>query len=91
MCVCVCVCVKDSKCRRVQTGSHSLVSVKVNECSSILSRLEINHCDIWFIKFGVDYKQTTLALGNTVGRISLWDLTVDEPSKLKYYIYSLFL
>ena len=47
-------------------------------------RLEVSHCDIWFIRFCLDYRHEMLILGNQVGKILVWDLTVDEPNKLKY-------
>ncbi|XP_064404709.1 polycomb protein EED-like [Halichondria panicea] len=55
---------------------------------TVLHRLEINHCDIWFIRFAVDYRQKLLALGTTNGKIALWDLTVDEPSKMRSHTLS---
>ena len=47
-------------------------------------RLEVSHCDIWFIRFCVDYKHELLILGNQVGKVFVWDLTVDEPNKLRW-------
>ena len=49
-----------------------------------LFRVEVNHCDIWFIRFCVDYHNELLALGNTAGKIFIWDLKSDETTKLKY-------
>ena len=46
-------------------------------------RLEVNHCDIWFIRFCVDYRNELLALGNTAGKIFIWDLKSDEATRIK--------
>lgn len=49
---------------------------------TILHKLDVLHCDIWFIRFCLDYQQELLILGNTTGRIFVWDLTTDDPIKL---------
>ena len=49
----------------------------------VFFRFEIAHCDIWFIRFCVDFKHELLALGNTAGKLSYWELTADDPSKMK--------
>eukprot|EP00794_Sanderia_malayensis_P000156 gene156-768_t len=50
---------------------------------SILHKFEFCQCDIWFIKFALDYNQKFLAVGNQTGKISMWDLDVDQPSNAK--------
>ena len=49
----------------------------------MIRRLDVLHCDIWFIRFCLDYQQELLILGNTTGRIFVWDLTTDDPIKLR--------
>lgn len=49
----------------------------------VLHKFDITQCDIWFVKFAVDYHQTILALGNQVGKIYLYDLEGEHPSNSK--------
>lgn len=49
----------------------------------ILHKFDITQCDIWFMRFAVDYQQTILALGNQVGKIYLYDLEYEHPSLSK--------
>ncbi|CAG8755023.1 14857_t:CDS:1, partial [Dentiscutata heterogama] len=51
----------------------------------IICEFEFDHCDIWFLRFGVspDYQQ--LATGNQIGQIYLWDLQ-DIPLLIDKYI-----
>ena len=51
--------------------------------SILFHRLEVSHCDIWFIRFCVDYHHELLALGNTAGKIFIWDLTSDESTRIR--------
>jgi len=53
-----------------------------------LHKFDITLCDIWFMRFAVDYNQTLLALGNQVGKIYLYDLEVDHPADTKATILS---
>ena len=56
-------------------------------CCCYCFRFEIAHCDIWFIRFCVDFKHELLALGNTAGKLSYWELTADDPSKMKSVVF----
>ena len=47
------------------------------------ARLEVTHCDIWYIRFCLDYEQSLLVLGNQVGKVFVWDMMVEDPAKLK--------
>lgn len=51
-------------------------------------RFEVAHCDIWYIRFCLDYNCDTLILGNQVGKIYMWDLTGDDPSRGKPHLLS---
>jgi len=64
-------------------GEHTATSTP-----TVLHKLEVSHCDIWFIRFCVDYKHELLILGNQVGKVFVWDLTVDEPNKLRPHTLS---
>ncbi|XP_003490784.1 polycomb protein EED-like [Bombus vosnesenskii] len=53
--------------------------------ATVLHRFEFKECDIWFIRFSMDFCQRTIALGNQVGRTYVWDLEVDEPGQARCY------
>ncbi|PAA66943.1 hypothetical protein BOX15_Mlig028922g1, partial [Macrostomum lignano] len=44
---------------------------------SILYQFEVKNCDIWFIKFDLHLPTKRLALGNSIGKVQLFDL--DAP------------
>lgn len=54
----------------------------------VLHRLEVTNCDIWYIRFCLDYEQSLLVLGNQVGKVFVWDMMVEDPTKLKPLILS---
>ena len=51
--------------------------------STIIHKLDIKDCEIWFVRFCLDPSERLLALGNQSGKIYLWDLDVEEPSSIK--------
>lgn len=55
---------------------------------SVITRLEIKDCDIWFIRFALDFWKETLALGNKSGKTYLYDLKVAEPSQIRASVLS---
>lgn len=61
--------------------------IKVGESKvTILHKLDYKDCEIWFVRFSMDAKQTMLALGNQVGKTYLWDLDVDDPAHIRYSV-----
>ncbi|XP_052827283.1 polycomb protein EED-like isoform X1 [Octopus bimaculoides] len=48
--------------------------------TTILHRFEYRECDIWYMRFSMDYWQKVMALGNQVGRLFVWDMDVDDPT-----------
>ncbi|RIB13866.1 WD40-repeat-containing domain protein [Gigaspora rosea] len=58
---------------------------KQSSSYDIICEFEFDHCDIWFLRFGIspDYQQ--LATGNQIGQIYLWNLQ-DIPLFIDKYI-----
>ncbi|KAK3774585.1 hypothetical protein RRG08_035015 [Elysia crispata] len=50
----------------------------------VLHRFEYRECEIWYMRFSVDYNQQILALGNQVGHIFVWDLEMEDPTQTKF-------
>ncbi|XP_071955021.1 polycomb protein eed-A-like [Antedon mediterranea] len=55
-----------------------------NKQVTMLHKLEYANCDIWFMRFSMDYFQKILAQGNQIGKTYVWDLDVDDPSQAKF-------
>eukprot|EP00063_Salmo_salar_P033091 XP_014007926.1 PREDICTED: polycomb protein eed [Salmo salar] len=64
--------------------------IKPNESNvTILGRFDYSQCDIWYMRFSMDFWQKMLALGNQVGKLYVWDLEVEDPHKAKCTILTL--
>ncbi|XP_074774413.1 polycomb protein EED isoform X8 [Athene noctua] len=50
---------------------------------TILGRFDYSQCDIWYMRFSMDFWQKMLALGNQVGKLYVWDLEIEDPHKAK--------
>ena len=51
--------------------------------STIIHKLDVRDCEIWFMRFSLDWAERQLALGNQVGRVYVWDLGVEDPAQLR--------
>ncbi|XP_064606882.1 polycomb protein EED-like [Liolophura sinensis] len=56
------------------------VKISDNEVT-ILHRFDYKECDIWYMRFSLDYWQKVMALGNQVGRVYVWDIDDDDPTQ----------
>ena len=48
----------------------------------VLHEYALADCELWFIKFSMDFASKLLALGNRRGRVWVWDATVSPPALL---------
>ncbi|XP_065908339.1 polycomb protein eed-like isoform X2 [Dysidea avara] len=51
-----------------------------------LRSLEVQLCEIWFMKMCLNERLGLLALGNQIGKVTLWDMTIDDPIKSKHIV-----
>jgi len=51
--------------------------------STIIHKLDVKDCEIWFMRFSLDPSERLLALGNQTGKTLVWDLDVEEPSSIR--------
>ncbi|XP_058057476.1 polycomb protein EED [Anopheles bellator] len=59
-------------------GKLDDTEMKNNE-TTVINTLSYKECEIWFIRFSLDYWQKYLALGNQTGRTYIWELDTDDP------------
>nr|CAB3240897.1 polycomb protein eed-like [Phallusia mammillata] len=52
---------------------------------TVLSRLDFQHCDIWYMRFAIDYWHKFLAVGNQYGKTFVWELDQLDPVKSKCF------
>jgi len=55
---------------------------------TIIHKLDIKDCDIWFIRFSMDHGGKWMALGNRTGKIYVYDLDVEQPTDIRYTVLS---
>lgn len=64
-------------------ANTSVSGGKGDDSVSVLHRFEYRECEIWYMRFCLDYQHKMMALGNQVGRIFVWDLDVDDPAQTR--------
>jgi len=51
--------------------------------TSVIQKLDYKDCEIWFVRFCLDHSEKLLAMGNMKGKIYVWDLEVEDPTRIK--------
>lgn len=51
--------------------------------ASILHRFEYKDCEIWFIRFALDYYCRHMALGTQTGKVFLWKIDIPDPTLIR--------
>jgi polycomb protein EED len=46
--------------------------------AELMAEYRVHDCNIWFVKFGFDFAQRIMAMGDKTGAVYVWDLD-DEP------------
>ncbi|XP_072019248.1 polycomb protein EED-like [Amphiura filiformis] len=71
-------------CWKPGTISQPIDKLKPGDTTvTVIHKFEYLQCDIWFMRFSIDYSKKVLALGNQVGKVFVWDLDVDDPTKAR--------
>ena len=51
--------------------------------TSVILELDYKDCNFWFVRFCLDHSEKLLAMGNMKGKIYVWDLEVEDPTRIK--------
>lgn len=61
---------------------------RTNKNVSILYTFEFKECDIWYVRFALDYTQRVLAVGTATGKLYVWNLDSNSPNDIKQTVLS---
>ncbi|RZF48096.1 hypothetical protein LSTR_LSTR002162 [Laodelphax striatellus] len=68
-------------------GDLKNTELKLNENNlSIIHQFKYKDCNIWFVKFALDFWRKILVAGNQFGTIHVWDLDVAHPREVQVTI-----
>lgn len=51
--------------------------------ATVIHRFDYKDCDIWFMRFTLDHQLKYIAFGNKSGKVFLWDIESEDPTKIR--------
>ncbi|ESO12851.1 hypothetical protein HELRODRAFT_105574 [Helobdella robusta] len=71
---------------RLSTFDTRFIKTSDGHVTSVLHKFDFSACEIWFMRFSLDYDQKILAVGSQTGKIFVWDLDVEDISDARQLI-----
>jgi len=63
--------------------------LKLNDTNvTIIHKFDYKDCQIWFMRFSLDYMQNTMAVGNQQGKLYVWELGEGQPGQTRPAVLS---
>lgn len=69
-------------------GDVGINSNRNDQTVTVLHKFECPENDIWYIRFGMDEKQSLIAIGNQIGHIYVGQIDEEDPTLSRYVIKS---
>eukprot|EP00958_Prasinococcus_capsulatus_P010575 scaffold1033_cov408-Prasinococcus_capsulatus_cf.AAC.23 len=60
-------------------GANPSTNASEEESVQLLQEYTFTECDIWYMRFSMDFNCNVLALGNRTGKIYVWEVNTSPP------------